>query len=271
MAFNLFASDKNLSSEEFTASGTFNVPAGVTLVWITGCGAGGGGGAGYSNSVGHGGGGGGAGEHAIRHPVHVTPSAAISVTIGAGGAGGVATGSTSTTTSGGDGGDTLFGTLARLQGGGGGQRGTDSDGDSYNGEGGGVGGGYTLQSDATTDENIPWANITGTETIVGGAAGQRVNSNYPDSPNYWGYMGGEYGPGTLRTSIDDGGAGAGSLYANGGDGGDGSTGSGAGAGTDGGTGAGGGGGGVYTYLGSYTGYNGGDGGDGYLLVEYFTP
>ena len=34
----------HLKAEEFTASGTFLVPAGVTLLWVSGC-AGGGGGA----------------------------------------------------------------------------------------------------------------------------------------------------------------------------------------------------------------------------------
>ena len=75
---------------EFTASGSFVVPAGVSIlrVYVTG---GGGGGAGCNNAGNPAGGGGGAGGTAISF-LGVAPGAVFPVTVGAGGAAGGVTG-----------------------------------------------------------------------------------------------------------------------------------------------------------------------------------
>jgi Glycine-rich domain len=75
-----------LQSQEFTSSGTFNVPAGLTSIWLTMIGGGGGGGT--TIVAGNGGGGGGTGEIVQQDPIPCTASGTITVTIGAAGAGG---------------------------------------------------------------------------------------------------------------------------------------------------------------------------------------
>lgn len=77
--------------KEFTASGTWDVPAGVTLIGISAWAGGGGGGA--ASTYGGGGGGGGAIE-VTAVTVPVTPGETITVTVGAGGAAGAAGGDT---------------------------------------------------------------------------------------------------------------------------------------------------------------------------------
>ena len=115
----------------FTSSGTFTVPAGVTQVFLTGCGGGGGGGGvAGSNSGAQYGGGGGSGYTVIRRAVAVTPGASITVTIGNGGGGGAQG-------NGGTGGTTSFGALLSISGGGGGG-GTNATGSAFNG-GAGIG------------------------------------------------------------------------------------------------------------------------------------
>lgn len=103
-------------SQLFTASGTFNVPANVSTVFLTGC-AGAGGGGGVDNVTNTGGGGGG-GESVLKKDIAVTPSTGYTITIGAAGAGG-----TSAPTNGSAGGTTSFGSLLSLAGGGGGTKG----------------------------------------------------------------------------------------------------------------------------------------------------
>lgn len=73
-----------LGIQEFTASGTFTVPAGVSTLRIEAYGAGGGGGGGSSSAAG--GGGGGAAYNA--GVVTVSPGAVLSVVVGKGGTGG---------------------------------------------------------------------------------------------------------------------------------------------------------------------------------------
>lgn len=93
--------------QEFTQSGTFTVPAGVTHLLVEMWGAGGGGGGGSSGlstglpaplsasgCAGVGGGGGGAGGY-TRAVVSVTPGATYTVTVGSGGQGGVGSSSPS--------------------------------------------------------------------------------------------------------------------------------------------------------------------------------
>lgn len=95
-----------LRMQEFTASGTFVVPAGVTSVWVTMCG-GGGSGAVRTNTASAAATGGGSGFFVIQRPVSVTSGASITVTIGAGGT----AVSTNGALNGNAGGDTSFGSL----------------------------------------------------------------------------------------------------------------------------------------------------------------
>lgn len=119
------------ASQVFTATGTFNVPAAINMVWLTGTAAGGGGGD-SNGGTGKGGSGGGAGEWCVRKPVIVTPGAAITVTLGAVGAASSGTGSSN----GGDAVDTTFDSLLTLDGGhgglaGGGTRGAGGTGNGH--------------------------------------------------------------------------------------------------------------------------------------------
>lgn len=98
------------NSQKFTSNGTFNVPGGVSQVYITLLGGGGGGRGNAGAGAGYGGGGGGL---LINYPVTVTPGGTVTVTIGAGGAGGVGN------ADGSDGGDTSFGSVVAPGGNGG--------------------------------------------------------------------------------------------------------------------------------------------------------
>ncbi|WYW02467.1 tail fiber protein [Pseudomonas phage vB_PpuM-Lauda] len=76
--------------QTFTASGSWLCPAGVTTVYLSGCGGGGGGagGGGASDSGAGGGSGGGCGTYAVLTPITVVPGSTYTITIGGGGAGG---------------------------------------------------------------------------------------------------------------------------------------------------------------------------------------
>jgi hypothetical protein len=115
--FSQFTSGGRLRSQDFTSSGTFTVPAGVTTVWVTMCG---GGGSGAGQGSNNGAPGGGAGAYYIKRPVEVTPGASITVTIGAGGAS-VLSGVTGNAQVGNDGSATSFGSVSVSGGGGGGR------------------------------------------------------------------------------------------------------------------------------------------------------
>ncbi len=115
-------------AKAFTANGTFTVPTGVTKVWLTGVGGGGGGGAGggaTTANIGGGGAGGAAGQCTFQQEVTVTPGTSIAVTIGAGGSGGTSV-SGASGNDGTAGGNTTFGALATLVGGGAGGGGASS-------------------------------------------------------------------------------------------------------------------------------------------------
>ena len=106
----------NLAFQDFTSSGTFTVPTGVTNALIFACGGGGGSGGATSGASGRqASGGGGGGGDVVLQPVAVTSGASITVTIGAGGTAGVAANG-----AGGVGGNTTFGSLLTAAGGGGG-------------------------------------------------------------------------------------------------------------------------------------------------------
>lgn len=108
--------------QQFTASGSFVVPAGVYRVCVTLAG-GGGGGAGAISGNSYVPGGGGAGEVRYREWLAVTPGQSITVTIGVGGAGGIGStaGGSYSTSNGGAGGASSFGALLTASGGGGGR------------------------------------------------------------------------------------------------------------------------------------------------------
>jgi len=110
---------------EFTSSGSWTAPAGVTVAEIFVVGGGGGGGGcqvgGTGNVASGGGGGGGA---VVKRTVAVIPGTSYTITIGSGGSGGTAT--TTTVTNGGNGGNSSFGSLGTAFGGGGGMSRSDN-------------------------------------------------------------------------------------------------------------------------------------------------
>jgi hypothetical protein len=121
----------NFNKVEFTTSGSWVVPSGVSRIIIFAC-AGGGGGSGNSSSSRNGGGGGGSGACVINFLCDVISGETINVTIGSGGSGGVGA------SNGGNGGDTIIwgsisGELVRLEGGKGGITTSDNFGIGGNG------------------------------------------------------------------------------------------------------------------------------------------
>ncbi len=181
----------------FTSNGTFNVPAGITKVYLTMVGGGGGGGGVQGSGTESAAGGGGAGESVVNLPYTVTPAAALAVVVGAGGAGGVGV------ADGADGADSTFNaaiTAAK------GLKGVNATGSRA----GGVGGGSALD---------------GADGSAGGAGGGK------------GVKGGDGGDGDTGGNTDGGGGGgtlfgAGGAGGDGANGADGSLGSGGGGAGD---------------------------------------
>ena len=107
--------------QRFTEDGTFTVPSGKTVIYVSGCGGGGGGGGGAGrttspNSSG-GGGGGGAGTSAVKVPISVTPGQVLSITIGEAGQGGAGGAVNAIGNNGTAGGSTRLGSILTLNGG----------------------------------------------------------------------------------------------------------------------------------------------------------
>lgn len=145
-------------AQEFTASGTFNVPTGVSLVHVTIIGAGGGAG-GQNSTPGQGTPGGGSGGYYIEMPMLVTAGGTCAVTIGSKGLGGVAA-------PGSDGGDSSFvgATMTLIAPGGKGATGTVS------GAGGGaLGGAAVANGPGSTHNGITGA--TNPKPFTGGSSG----------------------------------------------------------------------------------------------------
>lgn len=161
-------SASSLKSELFVANGTFNVPAGVTTVYITGTGGGGGGNGGASGHGASGGGGAGA-NSVIKRMITVTPEDEIIVTLGTGGTGG-----TNRAAGGGNGGNTTFGGLLTISGGAGAIANTST---------GGTGQTNAI-SGASATSNI---GGVGGGAVAGGSGG---NGNTTDSPSGGGGGGG---------------------------------------------------------------------------------
>lgn len=135
--------------QRFTTNGTFTVPAGISVIYVTASAGGGGGGGGGGTTTASGGGcgaGGTSGQSLIRQAYTVTPGQAISITVGGAGSGGVGGGAGGNGTAGTAGGNTVVGSLATLTGGGGGGAGGGSTGSiaaggAPNATGGAQGGG----------------------------------------------------------------------------------------------------------------------------------
>lgn len=157
-------------SQEFTASGSFVVPAGVTVVKIltAGAGGGGGGGGGSGSGVGGGGGGGGGAGDFQENEYIVTPGETATVTIGAGGTSALGGGVSSAGNQGGTGGTTTI-TFS-----------TSAWSISTTGGNGGSGGGGSTTSPAAGTNGTFWS--VGTVTAAsnnGGGGGGSGFSSYP--------------------------------------------------------------------------------------------
>lgn len=216
-----------LHGQEFTSSGTFIVPANVTLVKVTMVGGGGGG---SNRGTTLGGGGGGSGEFVIDLPVLVVSGASVAVTIGAAG-GGASSGGTGAV--GGDGGSTSFGpiwgvlggkggpTAAQGGGAGGGGKGAPAtttavgqiggaeSGVHFGGSSGGPGGASTaaagLQGGGAP--GFPTGGTGGAAVAVQGGGGGGASSMWGSGGN--GGAGGSAGTSSVSTSYGAGGGGAG--------------------------------------------------------------
>jgi hypothetical protein len=192
-------------SIDFTSSGTWTVPAGVTQITVEAWGAGGGGGG--SNSNNSGGSGGGGGGYSMK-TFTVTQNQSISFTVGTGGSGGAENGG-----NGGNGGDTsILGVVANGGTGGGANGGTSGTGGSasggdiiVNGANGGVGGntggngGNGANGGAGGSGARNGAGQNGNSPGGGGGGGEKYSGNIFG----WGavnYPGGRGSDGLIRIS-----------------------------------------------------------------------
>lgn len=232
---------RQLKKQIYTSgSGSWPVPTGVHVVYITACGGGGGGGASPTGSTADCGGSGGAGAACcLRLPVHVVPGASVAYAVGALGTGGVAGSNPGTA-----GGNTTFGNVTLT---------------------GGSGGAYGASSQTPADTSAPsvFASLTAPWAFGGGIGGRGGGSTGDANPggDVYGYMGG-----TAGAAYDGGGGGA-SAFGPGGNGalGDGTTGADGSAPA---SGYGGGGGGA-----GHGNVNkaGGNGAAGILILEWWEP
>lgn len=192
-------------SKDFTSSGTWTVPAGVTQITVEAWGAGGGGGG--SNSDNNGGSGGGGGGYSMK-TFTVTQNQSISFTVGTGGSGGAANGG-----NGGNGGNTsILGIVAYGGTGGGANKGTAGAGGTASGGdeniGGGNGtqggtrggdGGYGAKGGAGGSGARNGAGQNGASPGGGGGGGEREDGLWPfiRAVNY---PGGQGADGFIRIS-----------------------------------------------------------------------
>lgn len=130
-----------IDRQVFTATGNWNKPVGAKLVFVRVWGAGGGGGSGQlggsgTNRFGGGGGGGGA-YYEEMYSADLLPSV-VAITVGLGGAGGVAQSNSGNGNAGVDGGSSSFGSLIVSQGGFGGWPGSQNGPSGNQSRGGGA-------------------------------------------------------------------------------------------------------------------------------------
>lgn len=206
----------------FTSSGSFTVPAGVTTMYLSGCAAGGGGGAGGPGSISStpawagGGGGGGAGQPVQRFAYPVTAGGTISVSTGAAGVGGTASG-TNPGNSGTAGGNTVVsgagfngGVAITLVGGSAGNGGSAAT--SGNGVGGAAGAGFPAGGfgNDTTSGNASGSGGSGASSPFGGGGGAARSSTSGGVPGGAAYgfgAGGAGGSGVYTAGAGNGGSG----------------------------------------------------------------
>jgi hypothetical protein len=235
-----------LQGQEFTSSGTFTVPTGVTSLWVTMVGGGGAGGG--SSAAATGAGGGGAGELVQFLPTIAVSGASVTVTIGGGGTG-------VSGTDGNPGTNTSFGTVFVAKGG------TAGLNNGTAGSGGGSAGGV-----GPLKANPGAAGLIGAAeapTYFGGSSGGSGSSVTTGAGGIGGGSGGFLGGagGASASSQGGGGGGASTIFGIGGAAGAGGANGTSAAGTS--YGAGGGGGG-----GKATNSTGGNGTAGYVLVQW---
>lgn len=203
--------------QTFTASGTWNKPAFGTIALIQSWGAGASGGRGGS---GDGGGGGGGGAYLERYVAVASLSAAVSVTIGAGGAA-----QTSDNTAGTAGGNSSFGAYLTAYGGG---SGSGSSADNGGGGGGGlsaVGGNAAggVGGVGGAPRGLIGSDTTGAENCANpfGGGGGAASSGFIGGTALYGGGGGGFGSGAGDAT-----AGGVSVFGGGGGGGGSDTGAG---------------------------------------------
>lgn len=205
----------------FTANGSFTVPSGVTVIYVSGCAAGGGGGSGGSNSGGQsslvgggGGGGGGAGQSIIRQPFTVTPGLVIALTLGTGGTGGTGPVTSGAGSTGASGANTVIGSLITLAGGspGGGGNAVITNAIGGGGAGGSAGAGAPAGG-VGSDGNYTGTGGAGASCPFGGggangrAAISTTNTNAAGTGSGFGSGGGGGGGGYGSTDPQYGGSG----------------------------------------------------------------
>jgi hypothetical protein len=164
--------------QKFTTSGTFTVPANVTVLWLSMCGGGGGaqamGGGPYNES-----GGGGGADAIIDASVSVTPSQTIAVVVGLGGSWGLSAGSW--------GGLTAFGTYT-----------VNGGGPSY---GFGVGGSAGGWGGSRGADGVGGVGGNGGSCLFGiGGTGGHPNLSQPNGESGKGYGAGAGGKGNSTSA-----------------------------------------------------------------------
>jgi hypothetical protein len=252
---------------EFTSSGTFSVPEGVTEVDVLVVGGGGGGGDHTGNVTVTGAGGGGAGQVVYENNYTVTTGNNISITVGAGG-------TVNPNDRGSNGGTSSFGgALTAIGGGGGGCR---NNGDGLDGASGGGAGFQGIPGTGSNGYNggdyynavNPAGGGGGGAVGQGGNASSGIGGNGGTGVDYSHIFGDDFGVNGWFAGGGGGGTGTGGT--GGGDGGQGGGGQGGLDNTtsaiNGAAGTGGGGGG-----GGRNGASAGDGGSGVVLIRYKDP
>lgn len=168
----------------FTASGTWTVPAGVTIVKVECWGGGGaGGGANGSAPTNRAGGGGAGGAYTLVNTISVSPGQIISVTVGAGGIGNYSNDNGGNPGNGGNGGTSVFNSIIPVSaiGGEGGKEG-------FSGDATGAGGVTT--TGGTFNGGAGASGSTASNYSGGGGGGAGNGSSGSASTNYIGGSGG---------------------------------------------------------------------------------